>query len=158
MITRKLPVDAALIPVTTPSQPLCVQCKHAHLYRSASPQLSVCRPRAASHAHRRQPCVTDTSGLNSRDTGGEGAALQGTSVHGAGRRTASHDVHQRSDTQRSTHLRRQYDNDNGIRAHRSFFPRTAVADEERTRPAGDFTRGMGSVLRASFSALTPSAG
>ena len=31
--TRTPPVEAALIPVTTPSQP---QCKHAHLYRSAS--------------------------------------------------------------------------------------------------------------------------
>ena len=28
-------------------------CKHAHLYRSASQQLRVCRPRAASHAHHR---------------------------------------------------------------------------------------------------------
>ena len=34
--TRTPPVEAALIPVTTPSQPLYVQCKHAHFYRSAS--------------------------------------------------------------------------------------------------------------------------
>jgi len=41
-------------------------CKHAHLYRSALQLLSVCRPRAASHAHyHRQPCAaTDTYGFN----------------------------------------------------------------------------------------------
>ena len=33
--TRKPPVEAALIPSPRPASP-CVQCKHAHLYRSAS--------------------------------------------------------------------------------------------------------------------------
>jgi len=38
-------------------------CKHAHLYRSASAD-TACHPRPASHAHDRQPSITDTGGFN----------------------------------------------------------------------------------------------
>ena len=62
IITRTPSVEATLIPITTPSSP-CVQCKHVHLYRSASAAGWLTTPTITRHRPARQyhwPASTPT--------------------------------------------------------------------------------------------------